>query len=104
MYTWFVSVLGPTINRHPIFVGVVVGVLALAILIIICVCVRRRRKRSHSNTSAEKGTVKVTEKVLDPSFAVGTTGLPPSYDHAIASGPPTYQSLGINPDDKLAML
>ncbi|XP_071111755.1 bone morphogenetic protein 1-like isoform X2 [Haliotis cracherodii] len=100
----FVSVLGPTISRHPIVVGVVVGVLALAILIIICVCVRRRRKRSNSNASAEKGTVKGTEKDSDPSFAVGTTGLPPSYDHAIASGPPTYQSLSINPDDKLAVL
>ncbi|XP_046376117.2 bone morphogenetic protein 1-like isoform X2 [Haliotis rufescens] len=100
----YICIFGPTISRHPIFVGVVVGVLALAILIIICVCMRRRRKRSHSKASAEKGTVKGTEKVSDPSFAVGTAGLPPSYDHAIASGPPTYQSLSINPDDKLAVL
>ncbi|XP_067664521.1 bone morphogenetic protein 1-like [Haliotis asinina] len=90
------------VNRHPIIFGVIAGVLTLVAFIFVCACVIRSRKRHRSQASTEKGNAKGTEKVStlkEPFVSAGSAGLPPSYDHAVASGPPTYQSLGLNPDD-----
>ncbi|XP_067665979.1 bone morphogenetic protein 1-like [Haliotis asinina] len=96
---------GP-VNRHPIMFGVIAGVLTLAVFIFVCACVLRSRKRRRSQASAEKDNVKGTEKaskLKGPCVSAGSAGLPPSYDHAVASGPPTYQSLGLNPPDKVVV-
>ncbi|XP_046548833.1 bone morphogenetic protein 1-like isoform X2 [Haliotis rubra] len=102
----FVCAFPVMVNRHPMMFGVIAGVLTLAVLILVCVCVLRSRKRRRSQASAEKGNAKGSDKASElkgPCVSAGSPGLPPSYDHAVASGPPTYQSLGLNPDDKVVV-